>query len=247
MSRYRTYLKIIDECDKALQQKGMRLLEGKVTPENLAVLEKLLCIMHKAWQVAWEVDRLDDIGKAMSEAHKSEGRQPGQGGEAMPVSARAGRDFRGWGPYPGSAPGPYGLDLADLWPAQSAHDPLSAARAIRDALEELEMVESRRGGRRSFPATARRRTRGEDGSDPETGFVLVPGLGMPFYGRMGYDADPAEANDPYAMTGNGEHEARRARGALVHAPLQGAANGQAARATTSGPASAPAATTGPTA
>ncbi|WP_304473585.1 hypothetical protein [uncultured Desulfovibrio sp.] len=239
MSRYRTYLKIIDECDKALQQKGMRLLEGKVTPENLACLEKILCIMHKAWQVAWEIDRLDDIGKAMSEAHKAE--QPAPGGEAMPVSATAGRDFRGGRAYPGSAPRPVGLDLADLWPAQGGGSPLSAARAIRDALEELEMVESRRGGRRGFPATARRRARSEDERDPETDFVLVPGLGMPFYGRTGYDADPAEANEPYAMTGNGQHEARRARNGLVHAPVQSAATDQTARAATT-PASAPAAT-----
>lgn len=233
MSRYDKYLKIIEECDKALEQKGMRLLEGKVTPENLAVLEKILCIMHKAWQVAWEVDRLDDISRAMSEIRKSGERQPG--GEAMPVSARAGRDFRGWGQYPGSPAAPFGFDLADVWAARSLQYPLSAARAMRDALEELEEEESR-AGRRFSPVHSRRGRAMEDGHDPETGFMMVPGLGMPFRGRAGYDADPAEANAPYAMTGHtpghmqgapareGHDVPLRPRGGLVHAPLQSNAN-----------------------
>lgn len=232
MSRYNKYLKIIEECDKALEQKGMRLLEGTVTPENLAVLERILCIMDKAWQVAWQVDRLDDISKAMGEIHKSEEQQ---GGEAMPVSARAGRDFRGWGPYPGSPAAPLGFDLADVWAARSFGLPLNAARAIRDALEELELEESRTG-RRTYPVHSRRgRAQGGD-HGRELDFVMLPGVGMPFRGRAGYDADPAEANAPYAMTGHtpghmqgdpareGHDVPLRPRGGLVHAPLQSNAN-----------------------
>ena len=199
MSRYRKYIEIIDKLDKALEEKGLRLLEGKVTPENLDFLEKILCVMDKAWCVAWQVDRLDDIGRAMSRiAQKGEG--PDQEAVQALSGGSAGKDFRGGREYTGAEA--FGGYPAGFWPPAGGDTPLTP-----------ESEESRRRRRAYAMAramdqeTARRGRRAMDMSEPEQDFIFLPGVGAPsfFASRMGYDVDPyhPEENTPYSRQGNG--------------------------------------------
>lgn len=244
MSRYRKYIEIIDKLDKALEEQGMRLLEGKVTPENLAFMEKLLCVMDKAWVVAWQVDRLDDIARATGKLA-----QKGQGPDEETLAALSGerggsgqgRDFRGGRDDSGFEARAVGGHTAGLWPEEGGDSPLS--RRGRRAYDMDADAEESRRGRRSGAARAARRSSldmrdtmdMEDGA--ERGFVMLPGLGVPpwYAARMGYGVDPYthEDNAPYNDNGNGNAEANggsgnngaRTRGGLVHAPVQSAAGG----------------------
>ena len=218
MSRYRKYIDIIDKLDKALEEKGMQLLEGKVTPDNLEFMEKILCVMDKAWTVAWEVDRLDDISRAMSRvAQKGEG--PDQEAVRALSGGSAGTDFRGGRDYPGAQA--FGGHPAGLRPQEGS-----------DSALNVEEEEDRRR-RRAYAMVrameredARRGRRALDMADPEEGFVFLPGVGVPsFYGaRMGYHVDPRapEDNAPYNRQGGGSggQSARTCGG--VQVPVQSA-------------------------
>ncbi len=224
MSRYRKYIEIIDKLDKAIEEQGMRLLEGKVTPENLAFMEKLLCVMDKAWRVAWQVDRLDDIARATGKlARKGEGPDEETMAALSGGSARGG-DFRGGRDHPGPEARTFGGHTTGFWPSEGSDSPLSR-RGRR--MDEATAEQARRGRRTSMNM--------EDMDvEPERGFVMLPGLGMPTWlaSRMGYGVDPYthENNAPYNRaesvdTGNTPANGGRARSGLVHAPVQNAAGG----------------------
>lgn len=90
MARYTKYLELIRNVDDAVE-KHKKLLEGKVTRENLEMMEKLLCLAEKAWKVCWIVDRMDDIEEGTKEiSEKGEGPDPKSG-----RSGGSGGDFRG--------------------------------------------------------------------------------------------------------------------------------------------------------
>ncbi len=220
MSKYRKYIEIIDKLDKALETKGAQLLEGKVTKDTLEFLEKVLHVMEQAWRVAWQVDCLEDISKAMG-AIARQGQ--GAGSELAPAGeetiayggARQGRDFRRGSDDPALAARAFGGATPDLWPL--------AAYSVGDRRSRGEEEEYRRGRRM-------------DGMErhPERDFVFLPGFGVPtpfgvpfgaLGARMGYHVDPhtPEDNAPYSQAEN-NNSAGRARSG-IQVPLQNAASG----------------------
>lgn len=243
MSRYEKYLKIVDECDRCMEQQGMKLLEGKVTMDNLEKIEKVLCIMEKAWCVAWQIDRLDDIHEAMSALAKH-----GSGPEKSDVKAMIeggarseGNDFRHWGGHTESEARSGGYYPPDSGEEEARRGRRRAYRTrsekdmtLAEMMQDDEMAEEARRRRRRYRAMLDAMDAmelAEKGAIPgagaaklkESDFWGIPFM-WPYASRMGYDQNPhmPEQNSPYntanTLPAMGEHPAEKM--ADTHMPQQ---------------------------
>ena len=223
MGRYKKYLEIIDCCDRCLENQGMKLLDGKVTTADLEKVEKVLCIMHKAWQVAWEVDRLDDIEKAMNQISKQSEKSGQSKTTAMGGNAQTGNDFHSESGYSDTqaASGGYYPN----YPGQE-EDRRGRRRTYRTRSETDEMTLAELVSEGDTAEEARRRRRryralldamdamelAETNASPGAGAAMSHGerdfWGIPFMWpyakRMGYTqpAHSPEQNAPYNNGGN---------------------------------------------
>lgn len=210
-ARYTKYIKILDDLDKAIESKGMRLLEGKVTKENLEFLEKILCVMEKAWRVAWVIDHIDDIHDVVGKlAKRGEGPEEtamqGQSGQKGGGSEKQGHDFRPWDRYSGSETGTLGQSATDFGQEEDRRGRRRRYRTrSEEALDELlgmgmegaEDEEARRGRRRRYRALLDAldamdnadRANGTGGGygamgntmGRESNFMMIPGFGFPTF------------------------------------------------------------------
>lgn len=242
MPRYDKYIKIINECDSFMEKKGMKLIEGKAASQDqlikdMTMLEKILCVMHKAWQVAWEIDRLDDIQAVMSKvAEKGDGPDPSIEAMLNNVGFRSekGRDFRGGRRYSKVESRAGGGHSSDVWPEESRRRYRRRTRSLGYPDEDVEALTEKFSEEEIdafmdiMDEVENRRHR--DSKGRFTSFGVLPWSPSFWGSRMGYDTNPRmpENNQPYAqmvpmpMTMPFGHTMPQA--GLVHAPLQSNGN-----------------------